>query len=256
MSRIATALVALAAVLAHAPALRAQATVRTQPPVPRQPAVPTPAPRTQPFVAQPPAWPAVTAESRPWTRWWWQGSAVNPADLTRNLEAYQRVGLGGVEITPIYGVRGAEQEFIPYLSAAWVSMLEHTLTESRRLGLGVDMATGTGWPFGGPNVGDRDAAKYVAWKRMTIKGGERRRDTISFVQQPLVRAVSGRVDIAALKDPIAATPNLADARDRPGALPEAAAARRRRRVLEDGRLRGHHLARVADRRRRLERVQR
>src|SRR4029453_13105500 len=140
-SRIATAFVALAALLAHAPALRAQATAGAPPTVPAQPAV-----RTRPAGPLPPAWPAGTAESRPWTRWWWQGSAVNPVDLTRNLEAYKRVGLGGVEITPIYGVRGAEQEFIPYLSPAWVSMLEHTLTQSRRLGLGVDMATGTGWP--------------------------------------------------------------------------------------------------------------
>src|SRR5690606_16773551 len=29
--------------------------------------------------------------------------------------------------------------------------------EARRLGLGVDMATGTGWPFGGPWVEERDA---------------------------------------------------------------------------------------------------
>jgi hypothetical protein len=63
-----------------------------------------------------PAWPAIATEMRPWTRWWWHGSAVNPADLTANLEAYRQVGLGGVEITPIYGVRGAEREFIPYLS--------------------------------------------------------------------------------------------------------------------------------------------
>ncbi|HKP15087.1 MAG TPA: glycosyl hydrolase, partial [Gemmatimonadaceae bacterium] len=196
-SRIVTALVALAVVLAPPPPVRAQATPSTRPAV-----------RTQRVAAQPPAWPMVTAETRPWTRWWWQGSAVNPADLTRNLEAFKRVGLGGVEITPIYGVRGAEQEFIPYLSPAWVSMLEHTLAQSTRLGLGVDMATGTGWPFGGPTVGDADAAKYVAWKRMTIKGGERRRDTISFMQQPLVRAVTGRVEVSALKDPIAATPNL------------------------------------------------
>ena len=156
----------------------------------------------------PPAWPALTAEMRPWTRWWWHGSAVNLTDLSANLRAYRQAGLGGVEITPIYGVRGAEQQFIPYLSPRWAAMLEHTLAESRRLGMGVDMATGTGWPFGGPSVGDADAAKYVAWKRWTLKGGERRSDTISFVQAPLVRAVSGRVDIAALRDPIASTPNL------------------------------------------------
>jgi hypothetical protein len=155
-----------------------------------------------------PAWPAIVSEMRPWTRWWWQGSAVNRVDLTANLEAYKSVGLGGVEITPIYGVRGTEREFIPYLSPSWVEMLEHTLTQSKRLGLGADMATGTGWPFGGPNVGDADAAKYVARKTYTLRGGERLRDTIAFVQTPLVRAVAGQVDIKDLNDPIASTPNL------------------------------------------------
>ena len=156
----------------------------------------------------PPPWPTLTPETRPWTRWWWQGSAVNPADLTRNLEAYRQAGLGGVEITPIYGVRGAEREFIPYLSPKWVSMLEHTLTESRRIGLGVDMATGTGWPFGGPTVGDADAAKYVAWRRWPLRGGERLRDTIALVQTPIARSATGRVDIAKLSDPIASNRDL------------------------------------------------
>ena len=155
-----------------------------------------------------PRWPAVTATTRPWARWWWQGSEVDSAGLTAALRSYRAVGLGGVELTPIYGVRGEEKQFIPYLSPRWVGMLEHTLTQAKRLGLGVDMATGTGWPFGGPNVGDADAAKYVAWKTYTLTGGQRRRDSIFMMQAPLVRAVSGRVEIAQLRDPIATTPNL------------------------------------------------
>jgi len=158
--------------------------------------------------AQAPAWPTLTNEMRPWTRWWWQGSAVDSANLTANLTAYQRVGLGGVELTPIYGVRGAEKEFIPYLSPRWVGMLEHTLTEAKQLGLGVDVNNGTGWPFGGPNVGDAEAAKYVAFRTFTLRGGERLRDTVAMIQTPLVRAVSGHVDISQLRDPIATTPNL------------------------------------------------
>ncbi len=158
--------------------------------------------------AQTPAWPAITSEMRPWTRWWWQGSAVDSADLTANLDAYHRVGLGGVELTPIYGVRGAEKQFIPYLSPRWVGMLEFTLAQAQQLGLGVDVANGTGWPFGGPNVGDADAAKYVAWKTYAVHGGERLRDTIAMMQTPLVRAVNGHVDIAQLRDPIPSTPNL------------------------------------------------
>src|SRR5687768_1052311 len=104
-------------------------------------------------------WPRVSDETRPWTRWWWHGSAVDPANLTSELEALRAAGLGGVEITPIYGVRGEEARFIPYLSDKWVSMLEHVLREARRLGLGVDMATGTGWPFGGPWVGEEIAPR-------------------------------------------------------------------------------------------------
>lgn len=108
------------------------------------------------------AWPEVTQTARPWTRWWWPGNAVEPAQLTRELEAFARAGLGGVEITPIYGARGAESRVIDYLSPRWVEMLAHVTREARRLGLGVDMATGTGWPFGGPTVGAADGSSSLA----------------------------------------------------------------------------------------------
>ncbi|WP_315817779.1 glycosyl hydrolase [Paraflavitalea speifideaquila] len=97
-------------------------------------------------------WPAITPTAKPWTRWWWQGSAVNKTDVQLLMQQYQQAGLGGLEITPIYGVRGAEQQFIPFLSPQWVSMLEYTLQQAKSLRLGIDLATGTGWPFGGPWV--------------------------------------------------------------------------------------------------------
>ncbi|MDI1248358.1 MAG: glycosyl hydrolase, partial [Lacunisphaera sp.] len=105
-----------------------------------------------------PAWPELTRENKPWTRWWWPGSAVDPASLTADLEQFATAGLGGVEITPIYGARGYESRTIPYLSPKWMQMLEHTGREASRLGLGVDMATGTGWPFGGPWVAPLDGS--------------------------------------------------------------------------------------------------
>src|SRR5436190_266809 len=33
-------------------------------------------------------WPATTRENRPWTRWWWLGSAVDETNLTRLLIEY------------------------------------------------------------------------------------------------------------------------------------------------------------------------
>src|SRR4051812_45173005 len=34
-------------------------------------------------------WPTPTRENRPWTRWWWLGSAVDKTNLTRLLTEYR-----------------------------------------------------------------------------------------------------------------------------------------------------------------------
>lgn len=112
--------------------------------------------------APPSAWPAVTQTAKPWTRWWWPGSAVDRAHVTAQLEAIAAAGIGGVEITPIYGPKGVEARYLDFLSPRWVEMLAHTVSEARRLGLGVDMATGTGWPFGGPMVSAADGSSSLA----------------------------------------------------------------------------------------------
>lgn len=154
------------------------------------------------------AWPRVTSQSKPWTRWWWMGNAVNRRDLSTALGQYEQAGLGGLELTPIYGVRGEESKFIQYLSPEWVGMLEHTLKEASRLGLGVDMATGTGWPFGGPWINAEDAAKDLISKTWELRGGARLGEPVRLVQKPLVRAVGRRPDIKDLREPIGSNPNL------------------------------------------------
>lgn len=77
---------------------------------------------------------------------------MDRAGITQQLEAFAQAGLGGVEITPIYGAQHAEDRYLPYLSPAWMEALAHTTREAARLGMQVDMATGTGWPFGAPWV--------------------------------------------------------------------------------------------------------
>jgi len=158
--------------------------------------------------AQAPAWPAITQQNRPWTRWWWEGSAVNPQDLTHLLTQYQQAGLGGVEITAIYGVKGAESQFIDFISPKWLDVLGHTLAESKKLGTGVDVAQASGWPFGGPWVTPADACKYVAYQTYTVKSGEQLAEKVSFMQKPISAAIGHKVDIKQLKDPVATNPNL------------------------------------------------
>lgn len=108
--------------------------------------------RAEDFPKDPLAWPAVTSSNKPWTRWWWLGSAVDKKNLTAQLEDFARTGLGGVEICPIYGAIGAEDRFLKFLSPEWLAAVGHTTAEAKRLGMGVDLTTGTGWPFGGPVV--------------------------------------------------------------------------------------------------------
>ncbi len=103
-------------------------------------------------------WAPILPKSRPYTRWWWLGSAVNEEGLKYNLTEYAKAGIGGVEITPIYGVKGNEANNIDYLSPQWMKMLGTVEQISKELGLEVNMATGTGWPFGGPNVPEHEAA--------------------------------------------------------------------------------------------------
>src|SRR5687768_3387376 len=103
------------------------------------------------------SWPTVGNVQKPWTRWWWPGNAVDKANLTRQLEQIAGAGFGGVEVTPIYGVRGAEDREVEFLSPQYMELLAHAAAEAKRFGMQLDMATGTGWPFGGPWVATEDA---------------------------------------------------------------------------------------------------
>jgi hypothetical protein len=108
--------------------------------------------------------------TKPWTRWWWLGSAVSKEGLTAQLEKLAEAGVGGVEVTPIYGIQGREDLDIPFLSEQWLEMLEHAAREARRLGMGLDMATCTGWPFGGPWVAAEDASQRASLVEGRIVG--------------------------------------------------------------------------------------
>ena len=102
--------------------------------------------------------PSPTLEAKPGVRWWWMGSAVDKENLKWNLDEYAKAGIGAVEITPLYGVQGNDKNDIPYLSSKWMDMLQFVEKKNQQVGIETDMATGTGWPFGGPWVPINEAA--------------------------------------------------------------------------------------------------
>ena len=115
-------------------------------------------------------WPEVQQEAKAGARWWWLGSAVDKENLRWNMQEYANHGIGALEITPIYGVQGNEANNIPYLSDRWMEMLREVQKNGLELGIEVDMATGTGWPFGGPWVPLEESASRAVFVDTTFTG--------------------------------------------------------------------------------------
>jgi len=153
-------------------------------------------------------WPAVTRTARPWTRWWWHGNAVDKPNLTRLLDTYHQAGLGGVEITSIYGVKGQDAREIPYLSPVFVEMLKHTCAEAERLDMGVDLPPGSGWRIGGPTLPAELASANVVIETHPVIGGETLRLTFTAGRPQAIMAYGSAPAPLPLLDKIDASGHL------------------------------------------------
>ena len=136
-------------------------------------------------------WPTPRPEAKAGTRWWWLGSAVDKDNLQWNLSAYARVGIGAVEITPLYGVKGNDKNNIPFLSPQWMKVLKDVEEIAKPLGIEVDMNCGTGWPFGGPHIPLDQAACKAIFTDTIIDGEKVYRVDIGRTRQKVKRAAPG-----------------------------------------------------------------
>ncbi len=133
--------------------------------------------------AQSTSWPAVKVDAKPAARWWWMGSAVDKENLKKNMETYAAAGMGTMEITPIYGVQGNDANELSFLSPKWMNMLQYTEDEALQHGMQIDMNTGTGWPFGGPEVSIEDAASRLLITEYQLTAGEELKTKISVAEE-------------------------------------------------------------------------
>lgn len=122
--------------------------------------------------AQETNWPEPTQESKPWTRWWWMENAVDKENIKRELKEMADAGIGGVEITSIYGVKGEENRFMEYLSPQFSEILNFTIDEANKLGMGVDLPPGSGWRCGGPFVPEEKGLWSLKMQKIAVKKGE------------------------------------------------------------------------------------
>lgn len=154
------------------------------------------------------SWPEITRQTKPWTRWWWPASAVGKADIDTMMRQYSRAGLGGMEVTTIYGAKGYEDRYRDYLSKDWMELFDYTLKAAESSDLGIDLANASGWPFGGPWVTPDYACRYLAYRTFTLKGGESITDRMEYVEKPMVRTIGTPADIKTMKYPVAANDSL------------------------------------------------
>jgi hypothetical protein len=108
--------------------------------------------------------------ARPWVIWFWVNGNVTRKGITADLEAMQRVGLGGVQIMDVDpGVPAGPAQFG---SDAWLDMLDFALSEATRLGLVVEMNDDDGWTgSAGPWITPELSMQKVVWSEVAAEGG-------------------------------------------------------------------------------------
>ncbi len=143
-------------------------------------------------------WPESTAEARPWTRWWWPGNAVDSGNISRELQEMANAGIGGVEITSIYGIRGEEDRDLKYLSSEFNEALNFTIKEANKLGMGVDLPPGSGWRLGGPFVPEEKGLWSLRMHSYAVAGGEEWQLSDSIKNAELVSFVDNEGSVTVL----------------------------------------------------------
>ena len=89
--------------------------------------------------------------ARPWVYWFWLDGNITKEGITADLEAMQRVGLGGALWMWGGGVGEGVKGPVKFLSPQWWELMRHTVQEADRLGLKINLTAGSGWSHsGGP----------------------------------------------------------------------------------------------------------
>ena len=95
-------------------------------------------------------------DARPMMRWWWFGPAVTKPELQKELETMHSVGIGGVEIQPVYPLMLDDEskgiKNLAYLSPEFLDDVRFANVTAQSLGMRVDITLGSGWPYGGPKT--------------------------------------------------------------------------------------------------------
>jgi hypothetical protein len=126
------------------------------------------------------AHPPVAAQPRTW--WHWVSGNVSREGITADLEAMKSIGLAGAQLFTVdqSEVKGP----VVFMSPEWRQLVQHAVSESKRLGLELSIEDGEGWSeSGGPWVAPAQSMQKVVWTEAQFLGGST--IPLSSIYQPL-----------------------------------------------------------------------
>ena len=115
--------------------------------------------------------------ARPWVYWFWKNGNITREGISADLEAMERVGIGGVILMEVALVTPAGP--VTFFSDGWRELFAHAVAEASRLGLKISVNSGPGWTgSGGPWVPASQSMQKVVASETTVNGPRRFQDVL------------------------------------------------------------------------------
>ncbi len=117
------------------------------------------------------------ASAKPHIFWMWMNGNITKEGITADLEAIQRVGIGGVQIFNIS--EGIPHGTVQFNSPEWRELVKYAVTEADRLGLKLGMHNAAGWSSsGGPWNTPEHSMQIAVTSEKQVRGPARFEEVI------------------------------------------------------------------------------
>lgn len=106
-------------------------------------------------------------DARPWVYWYWMYSTVTKEGIIADLKGFHDVGIGGVFLMDI---GGRTTGTLYNRSNEWYELVRIALTEAKKWGIRVNLAS-PGWSSsGGPWITPEMSMKELTWSEVRVNG--------------------------------------------------------------------------------------
>jgi hypothetical protein len=111
------------------------------------------------------------ASARPWVYWFWNNGNVTKVGITADLEAMQRVGIGGVIIMDVVERFAPPPGTADFMNPEWQDLFCFAVSEAQRLGIKINMTNGPGWTgSSGPWITPELSMQMLVTTDLTVNG--------------------------------------------------------------------------------------